>query len=115
MIDKYKLLPNKIQKDISENALTEYDFLDEAIHWYSPFILYSQHEIRELQPSYDSDFQDYVVIGSNGGTETYMYNLSNGAIYVCDLISGHSSLEKVSDSYSELCLLLVQWTKLVHT
>ncbi|TOD30361.1 hypothetical protein CGJ66_23025 [Vibrio parahaemolyticus] len=108
MIDIYKLLPSRIQKDIAENALTEYDFLDETVNWYSPFILYSQHEVRELQPSYDSDFQDYIAIGSNGGGEAYMYNCSNGGIYVCDLISGYNSLEKVSDCYSELYLLLVQ-------
>ncbi|HAS8552037.1 TPA: hypothetical protein I7777_21070 [Vibrio vulnificus] len=108
MIDKYKLLPSRIQKDIAEKAQSEYDFLDEIVHWYSPFILYSQHDVRELQPSYDSDFEDYIAIGSNGGGETYMYNCSNGAIYVCDLIDGYSSLEKVSDCYSELYRLLVQ-------
>ena len=108
MIEKYKLLPSRIQKDIAENTLTEFDFLDETVHWYSPFILYSQHEVRELQPSYDSGFQDYIAIGSNGGGETYMYNCSNEAIYVCDLIGGYGSLEKVSNCYSELCLLLVQ-------
>lgn len=108
MIEKYKLLPGRIQKDIAENALAEYDFLDETVHWYSPFILYSQYEVCELQPSYDSEFQDYIAIGSNGGGETYMYNCSNGAIYVCDLVGGYSSLEKVSDCYAELYLLLVQ-------
>lgn len=91
---------------LSSYNVFEKEFKDEDTHHYSPFILWSEDEIKSLQPDLETDLSGFLAIGSNGGMETYLLCHKTKAIYVCDLISGAKSLKKVASSYEELLTLL---------
>jgi hypothetical protein len=97
-----KGLPQTYLDEVISNAPWEMEFRNEEKHWYSPFILWSEKDVVQYQPDYDSDFSGYLAIGSNGGMETYLINLTDYSIWVADLVAGSESLEKVAISFEEL-------------
>ncbi len=99
---KHKL-PEQYLSEI-ESAPWEKEFIEEEKHWYSPFILWSEENVRQYQPNVG--FSDYFAIGSNGGMETYLIHFPDQAIWVADLIAGENSLEKVAPSFSALISML---------
>ncbi|AWB65497.1 hypothetical protein C2869_03180 [Saccharobesus litoralis] len=99
-------LPIDYKNALLSGSVFEADFKDDEEHWYSPFILWSKEEVESYQPDYGSELSSYLAIGSNGGGETYLLNLIDESVSVCDLIAGKDSLEYVAQNYSELLALL---------
>lgn len=92
--------------DLEENAPYEKEFKDVEKHWYSPFILWTRDDVESLQPSDVEEFSQYIAIGSNGGMETYLLSIKDGSVFVCDMISGIKSKQKIATSYAELLSLI---------
>ena len=99
-------LPIDYKNALLSGYVFESDFKNEDKYWYSPFILWSKGEVEKYQPDYDSELSSFLAIGSNGGVETYLLNLTDGSVSVCDLIAGKDSIEFVASSYTELLALL---------
>lgn len=101
-----KSLPIDYKNALLSGSDFEADFKNEDKYWYSPFILWSKDEVENYQPDYDSELSSFLAIGSNGGGETYLLNITDGSVSVCDLIAGKDSLEYVALNYTELLGLL---------
>lgn len=106
--DVINSISHEYKADLENKAPYEKNFIDDDKHWYSPFILWDLGELKEYQASSDLALTEYLSIGSNGGMETYLLSIANGSVFLCDLVAGIESIEKVASSYAELLTLLEQ-------